>query len=31
VGVGVEIRLDGSPVAFTGWEHFGGRGAGDLR
>jgi thiamine-monophosphate kinase len=30
-GEGVEIRLDGSPVAFTGWEHFGGRGAGDLR
>jgi thiamine-monophosphate kinase len=30
-GEGVEIRLDGRPVAFTGWEHFGGRGTGDLR
>ena len=30
-GAGVEIRLRGDPVALTGWDHFGGRGAGDLR
>jgi thiamine-monophosphate kinase len=30
-GDGVEIRLSGEPVSLTGWDHFGGRGAGDLR
>ena len=30
-GEGVEIRLMGKPVDVAGWEHFGGRGAGDLR
>ena len=30
-GEGVEIRLRGEPVDLAGWEHFGGRGAGDLR
>ncbi len=30
-GAGAEIRLRGDPVALTGWDHFGGRGAGDLR
>jgi thiamine-monophosphate kinase len=30
-GAGVEIRLDGEAVALAGWEHFGARGAGDLR
>jgi thiamine-monophosphate kinase len=30
-GAGVAIRLRGDPVALTGWDHFGGRGAGDLR
>jgi thiamine-monophosphate kinase len=30
-GEGVEIRLRGAPVDLAGWEHFGGRGAGDLR
>ena len=30
-GSGVEIRLRGSPVALSGWDHFGGRGSGDLR
>ena len=30
-GEGVEIRLLGKPVNVAGWEHFGGRGAGDLR
>ena len=30
-GEGVEIRLRGEPVALAGWEHFGARGAGDLR
>ena len=30
-GSGVEIRLDGSPVALSGWDHFGGGGTGDLR
>ena len=29
-GTGVEIRLDGSPVTLTGWDHFGG-GEADLR
>jgi thiamine-monophosphate kinase len=29
-GTGVEIRLDGNPVALSGWDHFGGR-ANDLR
>jgi thiamine-monophosphate kinase len=28
---GVEIRLRGAPVDLAGWEHFGGRGAGNLR
>jgi thiamine monophosphate kinase len=32
-GSGLEIRRDGKPVALSGWDHFGGRGAGagDLR
>jgi thiamine monophosphate kinase len=30
-GEGVEIRLRGEPVALAGWEHFGARGARDLR
>ncbi len=30
-GEGVEIRLRGESVDLAGWEHFGGRGAGDLR
>jgi thiamine-monophosphate kinase len=30
-GGGVEIRLRGEPVRLAGWEHFGARGAGDLR
>ena len=30
-GEGVEIRLGGAPVVLAGWEHFGGRGAGNLR
>jgi len=30
-GAGVEIHLDGNPVALSGWDHFRGRGAGDLR
>ena len=30
-GEGVEIRLEGERVALAGWEHFGGRGAGNLR
>ena len=30
-GAGVEIRSAGEPVSLTGWDHFGGRGAGDLR
>jgi thiamine-monophosphate kinase len=30
-GEGVEIRLRGKPVDVAGWEHFGGRGAGNLR
>ncbi len=30
-GTGVEIRLGGSPVTLTGWDHFGGRGSVDLR
>jgi len=30
-GKGVEIRLLGKPVDVAGWEHFGGRRAGDLR
>jgi thiamine-monophosphate kinase len=30
-GEGVEIRLKGERVALAGWEHFGGRGAGNLR
>jgi thiamine-monophosphate kinase len=30
-GSGVEIRLDGTPVALSGWDHFGGRGTDDLR
>ncbi len=29
-GIDVEIRLEGSPVALAGWDHFGGRGT-DLR
>src|SRR6266516_3127131 len=30
-GTGVEIRLGGSPVTLTGWDHFGGRGSVDFR
>jgi thiamine-monophosphate kinase len=30
-GDGLEIRLSGKPVSLTGWDHFGGRGADDLR
>ena len=30
-GEGVEIRLRGESVTLAGWEHFGARGAGDLR
>ena len=30
-GSGVEIRLEGEPVALSGWNHFGAREAGDLR
>ena len=30
-GTGLEIRLDGNPVALTGWDHFGEQGAGALR
>jgi thiamine-monophosphate kinase len=30
-GEGVDIRLHGKRVDVAGWEHFGGRGAGDLR
>jgi len=30
-GEGVEIRVQGKPVDVAGWEHFGGRGARDLR
>lgn len=30
-GAGLEIRLDGKPVALSGWDHFGGQGAGNLR
>ena len=30
-GAGVEIRSAGEPVSLNGWDHFGGRGAGDLR
>jgi thiamine-monophosphate kinase len=30
-GEGVEVRLRGAPVDLAGWEHFGGRGAGNLR
>ena len=30
-GEGVEIRLDGNPVALSGWDHFAGHGAGNLR
>jgi thiamine-monophosphate kinase len=30
-GSGAEIRLAGESVALSGWDHFGGRGAGDLR
>jgi thiamine-monophosphate kinase len=30
-GSGVEIRLHGEVVDLKGWDHFGGRGAGDLR
>jgi thiamine-monophosphate kinase len=30
-GSGVEIRLDGSPVALAGWDHFGGGGTSNLR
>jgi thiamine-monophosphate kinase len=30
-GEGVEIRLRGALVKLAGWEHFGGRGAGNLR
>jgi len=30
-GTGLEIRLDGDPVALSGWDHFGEHGASDLR
>ena len=30
-GAGVEIRLDGNPVALSGWDHFAGHGAANLR
>jgi len=30
-GAGVEIRSRSQPVILRGWDHFGGRGAGDLR
>jgi thiamine-monophosphate kinase len=30
-GTGLEIRLDGDPVALGGWDHFGEHGASDLR
>ena len=30
-GTGLEIRLDGNPVALAGWDHFGGQGSGNLR
>jgi thiamine-monophosphate kinase len=30
-GGGVEIRRGGTPVALSGWDHFGGRGTSDLR
>ena len=30
-GEGVAIRRSGERVALAGWEHFGGRGAGNLR
>jgi thiamine-monophosphate kinase len=29
-GTGLAIRLDGNPVALSGWDHFGGQGAGNL-
>jgi thiamine-monophosphate kinase len=30
-GTGLAIRLAGNPVALSGWDHFGGQGAGNLR
>ena len=30
-GTGLAIRLDGNPVALTGWDHFDGQAAGNLR
>jgi thiamine-monophosphate kinase len=30
-GTGLAIRLDGNPVALSGWDHFGGQGARNLR
>jgi len=30
-GEGIEIRLQGKPIDVAGWEHFGGKGAADLR
>jgi thiamine-monophosphate kinase len=30
-GEGVAIRMNGEPVRLAGWEHFDGRGTGDLR
>jgi thiamine monophosphate kinase len=30
-GTGLEIRLEGNSVALSGWDHFGGQGAGNLR
>lgn len=30
-GAGLEIRLDGNPVALSGWDHFEGQEAGNLR
>ena len=30
-GTGLEIRLDGDPVALSGWDHFGGHAPADLR